>query len=225
MAMNEMSKYPKIDTVFKRDEKGRLIDGVYSRPEFEFLKDITWEFTEKIDGTNIRVSADPDNQCMIFKGRTDNAQIPTFLLDRLVGLFSFAKFTEVFDLDCDVCLYGEGFGNKIQKIGKKYNPYGVDFVLFDVRINGLWLRRNDVEDIANKLGIKAVPCVGRGTLQDGIDIVRRGFFSAYSSSDDAILAEGLVMRPVLELLDRRGRRIITKIKHKDFAGAVYASVS
>ena len=32
-----------------------------------------------------------------------------------------------------------------------------------------------------------------------------------------VWAEGLVMRPAIELLDKRGRRIITKIKHKDFA--------
>ena len=34
-----MDKYPKINTVYKRDEKGRLIDGHWSTPEFEYLKD------------------------------------------------------------------------------------------------------------------------------------------------------------------------------------------
>jgi len=31
------------------------------------------------------------------------------------------------------------------------------------------------------------------------------------------MAEGLVMRPMVDLLDRRGRRILAKIKAKDFA--------
>jgi len=30
------------------------------------------------------------------------------------------------------------------------------------------------------------------------------------------LAEGLVLKPKIELKDRAGKRIVTKIKHKDF---------
>ena len=35
-------------------------------------------------------------------------------------------------------------------------------------------------------------------------------------ADTPIVAEGLVLRPEKELRDRMGRRIITKIKHRDF---------
>jgi len=40
---------------------------------------------------------------------------------------------------------------KIQKGGGNYIADGVDFVLFDVWINGIWLERENVEDIAEKL--------------------------------------------------------------------------
>lgn len=51
-----MKEYHKIQTCFKRDEKTkRIIEGDWTLPEFEYLKDCQWVFTEKVDGTNIRV--------------------------------------------------------------------------------------------------------------------------------------------------------------------------
>ena len=51
-----MKEYHKIQSVFKRDiANGKIIEGKYSLPEFEYLKDNQWVFTEKVDGTNIRI--------------------------------------------------------------------------------------------------------------------------------------------------------------------------
>ena len=52
-----MSKpYHKIDTIWKRDPStGKIIEGLFSRDEFLYLTDYEWEWTEKIDGTNIHV--------------------------------------------------------------------------------------------------------------------------------------------------------------------------
>jgi len=87
-----MDKYPKIQTVFKRDmsNKGRIIEGEYSLPELEYLKNNEWVFTEKVDGTNIRVKWERGIG-RIFGGRTDNAQIPAILITRLEELFSLEK--------------------------------------------------------------------------------------------------------------------------------------
>ena len=53
-----MEEYHKIHTVFKRDPvtnfKGLLV-GQWSKPEFQILQNIRWDFSEKIDGTNIRI--------------------------------------------------------------------------------------------------------------------------------------------------------------------------
>ena len=80
-----MKTYHKIQTIFKREMKGKLIEEEYSLPEFEYLKDNKWVFTEKIDGTNIRVMWNGEN--VVFGGKTDNAQLPIFLLYKLQELF------------------------------------------------------------------------------------------------------------------------------------------
>ena len=217
-----MKQYHKIQSVFKRDPENRFktfLDGQFSLPEFEFLKDNSWVYTEKIDGTNIRVIYDPEavsGNTIAFGGKTDNAQMPAPLLNRLNELFlpKADLFKNEFG-DTAVCLYGEGYGAKIQKAGGNYNPAGQDFVLFDVRIGRWWLERSGVEEIAAKLGIDVVPIIGEGTVAEMIDFVRGGFDSQWGP----FAAEGVVARPKVELTARSGSRIITKLKHIDFPEA------
>ena len=124
-----MKEYHKIQTVYKRDPDNKfktLLDGQFSMPEFEYLKDNEWVFTEKIDGTNIRVMFDDGK--VTFGGKTDNAQIPAFLYQKLQELFPVDRLRCVFEDSC--CLYGEGYGARIQKGGGKYIPEGVSFILF-----------------------------------------------------------------------------------------------
>jgi len=203
-----MSKYHKIQTVFKRDPATNfktLMEGEYSLPEFNYLTDNEWIWTEKVDGMNIRVYFTDDN--MIFKGRTDNAQIPATLFQKFTDLF----LPVVGQMPAGTCLYGEGYGPKIQKGGGNYRK-DQDFVLFDVRVGDIWLQRDDVEDVANNLGLDVVPIIGGGTLSRMVDTARRGFTSNWGN----FLAEGIVARPLVELNARNGGRIITKIKTKDF---------
>lgn len=84
-----METYHKIQTVYHRDPENNnrtLIEGKWSMPEFELLKDVDWICTEKIDGTNIRVIWDGEE--VIFKGKTDNAEIPKHLLEHLEETFT-----------------------------------------------------------------------------------------------------------------------------------------
>ena len=55
--------YPKIKSLFKRDEKTFKFTDEYSCPEFELLKGLRWVATEKVDGTNIRVIFDGVKFC------------------------------------------------------------------------------------------------------------------------------------------------------------------
>jgi len=212
-----MNQYHKIKTVWERDPNNKyktLIEGKWATPELEYLKDVEWVSTEKVDGTNIRVMW--NGKDVTFGGKTDNAMLPSFLVARLNELFYKTEkkqiLKDVFDEEGSVCLYGEGYGAKIQKGGGNYISDGQDFVLFDVWIKGIWLKREDVKDIADKLGVKVVPIISSRNLEYAIDMAREGFKSQWGD----FMAEGLVMRPREELLDRRGQRIITKIKHKDF---------
>ncbi len=208
-----MQKYHKIQTVYLRDPKTKnktLLEGQYSLPEFEYLANSEWIFTEKIDGTNIRV--DWDLERVTFGGRTENAQIPTFLYSKLQEKFPLNTFLQLYP-ETPITLYGEGYGAKIQKGGSNYIPDGVDFILFDVMINKSYLKQKDTKDIAKHLEIDTVPVVGVGSLKRAVRLTRDGFQSRVGTQ----IAEGLVMRPSVELQTRIGQRVITKIKCKDFS--------
>jgi ATP-dependent RNA circularization protein (DNA/RNA ligase family) len=209
-----MNEYHKIKTVFKRDPANKyktLLMGDFALPEFEFLQNNRWVFTEKVDGTNIRVIFNGFG--ITFGGKTDRAEIPSFLVNRLNERFlpQLDRFTEIFD-GADVCLYGEGYGAKIQSGGKYREDQ--DFVLFDIKIGEWWLKREDVEDIAIKFGVDVVPILEVGTLHWMVEKTQIGFNSMWGD----FKAEGIVARPEVELKARNGERIITKIKHRDFIG-------
>lgn len=82
-----MIPYIKIDTPFERDNDGtkKLIDGKFRNETVEYLKDNKWLCSEKIDGTNIGVVW--DGHKVSFQGRTERAQIPTQLVNKLNELF------------------------------------------------------------------------------------------------------------------------------------------
>ena len=204
-----MIEYPKIESLYNRDEKTHKFKvGEYRLPEFQYLASLPWRWTEKIDGTNIRVEWTGSE--VKIAGRTDNAQIPPFLLARLQELFPAEKFAQ---FDSPLCLYGEGFGAKIQKGGGNYLPGGgCDFALFDVLCGEWWLLREAVEDVAGKLNIRTVYVVGRGPLSEAEQEVKQGFDSALGVAK----AEGLVCVPMEYLRTRRGDRIIVKMKTKDY---------
>jgi len=211
-----MNTYQKINTIFKRDmaNRGKLIEGQFSEPEMEYLKDNEWIFTEKVDGTNIRIMWNGEK--IKYGGKTDKAQLPMDLVENLHKLFDdkIELFKETFippeGQEVAVCFYGEGYGAGIQKGGCYRQDKG--FVLLDIKIGHLWLNREDVEDIAKKFGIDIVPIVGSGTIKDMIDVVKKGFKSQWGD----FIAEGIVARPKVELRTRRGDRVITKIKYVDF---------
>lgn len=190
-----------------------LIVGDWTLPEFEYLAGNQWVFTEKVDGTNIRVIFCDGK--VTFGGRTEDAQIPAQLVTRLNERFLplAAKLAEVFP-DGSAVLYGEGYGAKIQKGGGNYRA-DQDFVMFDVKCGDWWLQRADVEDVAGKLGIDVVPIIGEGTLHDAVARAKSGIPSTWG----AFQAEGIVARPKTELKTRAGHRLIAKIKCRDFADA------
>lgn len=204
--------YHKIQTVYKRDPDNNyktLLEGEFSKPEFEYLKDNIWLFSEKIDGMCVRCLWGGAN--VEFRGKTDRAQMPPILLAHLMQTLTKEKMLGVLGYEGGICLYGEGVGSRIQKGGGNYYK-DQRFVLFDVRVGEWWLRRSDIEGIAKVLDIPVVPIIGAGTLAEAVEMARAGFKSQWGD----FIAEGIVARPKVELGARDGSRIITKIKHKDF---------
>lgn len=208
-----MKQYHKINGVFKRDSKGNMIYGEWATPELNYLHACTWEFTEKIDGTNIRLMFDGNR--FSIGGKTDNAQLPSQLVDNLN--LRYVNNQEMINL-CKkkfpggVCFYCEGCGPKIQKNGENYGNEQ-DIILFDIKIGDLWLDRENTEEIGHALKMRVTPYLGLGSLEDAIDMVKKGMKSKTLRN---FIAEGIVARPVVPLFDRKGNRIIVKIKDKDF---------
>ena len=172
-----MIEYNKIETLWKRDMEGtkKLLEGEFRNPTVEFLKDNIWQFTEKGDGTNIRVYW--DGHTVTFGGRTERAQIPTHLLDYLLATFKTNEADQIFEEkfgETPVILFGEGYGPKIQKGGGLYRDT-VSFILFDVYISGNYQSRETVEDVAKSFGIDVVPIILEGTIE------------AYGKTDTGIL--------------------------------------
>ena len=212
-----MREYHKIETVFNRSTDGdkRLIWGDYRNATVEYLADNIWQFTEKIDGTNIRIHWDGHN--IEIGGRTDRAQIPKHLMDYLSATFLTPEVEELFEQtygEKDVMLFGEGYGAKIQNGGDYRSD--VSFILFDVLIGDNWQSRELVETTAKMFGIDVVPIVLEGTIGDGIDYVMQHNNSTIGNA----VMEGVVGRPKVEMKDRLGNRIIVKIKWKDFKNFV-----
>ena len=209
--MIELPKYPKIYGPFKRGLDHKLMTDVWSRDEFEYLANNQWEFREKIDGTNIRIGLNAEEEYFV-GGRTDKAQIPKPLATAIEELGLEKKLKEMFDKP--VTLFGEGYGVKIQAAGASYLPKSNGFILFDVLIGNIWLDTQAILSIAAALEIPHVPIIGKGTLAEGIALVTHGFQSKITELECP--AEGIVAVPTCNLVSRSGGRIIVKLKSKDF---------
>ena len=138
------------------------------------------------------------------------------LTNKLIELFGGSVNEELFEQkfgEMPVILFGEGYGDKIQKGEGNYRS-DVSFILFDVYVpeQNLWLKRDAIEDIGKAFGIDVVPIVLEGTLKDGVNFVK----SFPKSTIGIAKMEGIVGKPKVDLLNRMGHRVIVKIKCEDF---------
>ena len=169
-------------------------------------------------------------------GKTDNAQIPKNLLkhmqekytnEKILGALGLKEFIPVNEwksnynwddyskIPAIYTIYGEGYGEGIQS-GGWYIKGGNEFIVFDVKVNDIYLKTEARDEIATKLGAPIVPFKGYFTLDEAIDYVRKGFRSVVAENPEVKMAEGLVLRTDLGLRNRMGNRLIIKIKYEDF---------
>ena len=217
-----MKTYHKIETLFKRDMEGtkKLIEGDFRNETISFLKDLWWEWTEKCDGVNVRIFW--DGHKVEFGGRTDKAQMPVPLLNKLQEYFGGEENAQMFEQlfgEKEVIIFGEGYGAGIQK-GGTYVKDGksVDFIMFDLMIGDNYQNRESVEQCADAFNVKVVPIVGRGNLYEAVEFVKSHPMSQIGPGTHEM--EGIVCRPLVELNDRCHNRVIVKIKWEDFKDLV-----
>ena len=169
-------------------------------------------------------------------GKTDNAQIPKNLLkhmqekypnEKVLAALGLKEFIPVDEWEFEhnwltyeqipniYTIYGEGYGEGIQS-GGWYIKGGNEFIVFDVKVNDIYLKTEARDEIATKLGAPIVPLIGYFTLDEAIDFVRKGFRSVVAENPEVKMAEGLVLRTDLGLRNRMGKRLIVKVKYEDF---------
>lgn len=223
-----MIEYPKIETVFDRDpETFKVRPGVFRKPEYLLITN--WLVTEKIDGTNVRVGIrmDRGGTEVSFGGRSENAQMPMFLLDFLGRTFTADRCTAAFDEawggeeePLEVTLFGEGYGPKIQKAGAGYRDAGPSFRLLDVRVGNWWLNWADVDDVARKLEVATVPVLHPGcSFERALELIHNASTVQEQeyTGEQVTAQEGIVARTDPLLFDRHGHRVTWKLKGRDFA--------
>ena len=171
---------------------------------------------EKIDGTNVRIFWEPADQFSPnFGGRTDNAQMPTALLQHLQHTFTREKFQKQFPNAKKVILFGEGYGPKIQACGSRYRK-DVSFILFDVWIDGWWLEKESVLEVANALDIEHTINQMILTTNEVVEFVKSKPKS-YIAEDRTLIMEGVIARSVPLMLFRNHKSpIMFKLKVRDF---------
>lgn len=224
--MNDFGpEYPKIRSLWRRqsEKPHKVLVGEFTDPIFDYLWDVPWVATEKIDGTNVRIHW--DGHRISFGGRTDRAQFPPRLLTYLQETYGTPEFEQVVEgifEDQPVTIYGEGYGAGIQK-GGKYRP-DPSFRAFDLLLSSTdrWLAPDELGAALFSLGIPQAPIVEIAPLSVLADFVAQG--AAYSPVADEesgdptpVRPEGLVARPLIPLTGGHGQRIIVKLKVSDLA--------
>lgn len=196
------------------DGNKQLIIDSYRNPAVEYLRNNKWLFTEKVDGTNVRIEW--DGHKVTFGGRTERAEFHKDLTKRLEELTGSEEteqlFEQLFGLK-QVTFFGEGYGAGIQKGGGDYNDHK-DFILFDVAVDGMYLERPDVEELAKSFGLDVVPVFALCTIDKAIELVKTKPMSKIGKKQHVI--EGLVGTPPVRMFDGYGNRIIVKVKVRDF---------
>lgn len=116
-----------------------------------------------------------------------------------------------------VCIYGEAYGGKCQGMRKTYGDR-LRFVVFDVRVEDCWLAVPSAEELTQSLGLQFVSYRKTPTDLAALDAERDS--PSEQARRNGIAEdrprEGVVLRPLVELTDNRGERVIAKHKREEF---------
>ncbi len=167
---------------------------------------------EKIHGTSAHISWQ-GGVVTFFAGGVDHVAFVN-LFD---GFSLPAKFQEIFIGQPRVTVYGESYGGKCQGMKETYGP-ALRFVAFEVKVDESWLNVPSAEEVARRLGFDFVHYDKVNTDINVLNAVRD--YPSVQTRKNGILEdkprEGIVLRPLIELVKNNGERIISKHKGEAF---------
>jgi hypothetical protein len=172
---------------------------------------------EKVHGTSAHVAF----TCPL--GEPENGELRFFS-----GGEKHAKFLDFFDQDDllarfqkigheKVVVFGEAYGGKQQGMSHTYGKE-MCFIAFDVKVGDTWLNVPNAHDVATKLGLEFVPYEKVPATVEALDAERDrpSRVAKRRGIEEDKVPEGIVIRPLVEVVTPRGSRIISKHKGDKF---------
>jgi len=195
------------------------IENLYKNQEILMFKECY--ALEKIHGTSASITfkTNPSNpsqwQVTFFSGGESYENFAAlFEKDQLLKAF----LNEGTPCDKNVIIYGEAYGGKQQGMSHTYGTR-LKFIAFDVSIgeNG-WLNVPEAESFCKRLGIEFVPYARVSTDLKELDAQRNAnsVQAVRNGITDPKKREGVVLRPIIDLIKTTGARIICKHKGDEF---------
>ncbi len=188
--------YMHIDNLYK-DQRVLLFKEVYAM--------------EKVHGTSANVSWN-GYRLIFFSGGEKH--------ENFIKLFDHEKLTQQFKEQFDgisVRICGEAYGGKQQGMSDFYGKQ-LQFIAFEVKIGESWLDVPNAEQVATRFGLEFVPYKKVPATLEALDAerdadseiaIRRGMGTGH-------MREGIVIRPMIEVRDNAGARIMAKHKRDEF---------
>jgi hypothetical protein len=164
---------------------------------------------EKIHGTSAHV-AWRDGRVQFHSGGEKH--------ERFAALFDEAALSAAFTAigHPTVVVYGEAYGGSQQAQKWRYGE-SLRFVAFEVEVGDSWLSVPNAHDVTTKLGLQFVHYVKVSTNLAALDAERDA--PSEQARRNGIEGdkprEGVVLRPLEEMRDQRGNRILAKHKRDD----------
>lgn len=164
---------------------------------------------EKVHGTSAHLSWAGNNLSFHSGGEKHERFVSVFapdIADKFVGL-GHPKVT----------VYGEAYGGKQQGMSDTYGT-NLCFIVFDVKIDDVWLSVPQAYDVATKLGLEFVPFEIVSTDIEELNRVRDlpSEVAVRRCIETPMPREGVVLRPLVEMTLNNGERIICKHKQEGF---------
>jgi hypothetical protein len=184
------------------------IENLYKNQDILLFKECY--AMEKIHGTSAHISWKDDTVRFFSGGIKFEDFISIFNTDSLAELFTALGHQQV-------TVFGEAYGGKCQGMSKTYGK-DLRFIVFEVKIGDSWLDVPNAQSVAESLGLDFVSYVRCSTDLDTLNYWRDQ--PSVQAKKNGIKGEhkreGVVLRPVIEVIKNNGNRIIAKHKADDF---------